>query len=130
MGATAPRISVISQNRDSVEHDLVTNVYVHDNTILAKDYPGTADNLSLGWLQDWSGGVMFDPLSNNRGANNCYWYPTAEGSYVRYKWGGVGIGTLAQFNTTPGEEGGRYLARGEKDAVVVTKAVPANPEQH
>jgi hypothetical protein len=34
---------------------------------------------------------------------------------------------LSAFNLTPGEESGRYLTQSEKDALVASKGIPANP---
>ncbi len=126
----ADGISIISQDRGGTENDAVTNVYVHDNTVLTKDYPNTGQNYALGWLQDWAGGVLFDPASNNRGENTRYWYPSPEGAYVRYKYAKVNYKKLVDFNATLGEEGGRYLSDAEKDEVVSAKGVPASPEPH
>jgi Right handed beta helix region len=131
----ADGISVISQDREAgaggTEYDLVTGVSVHDNTILAKDYypSSTTNNFGLAWLQDWAGGVLYLPTSNNLGANNLYWYTTAEGSYIRFKHESS-YKKLSEFNPTLGEEKGRYLTKTEKDAVVADKNIPANPESH
>ncbi len=124
----ADGISVISQDRGETEHDAVTNISVHDNTVLAQDYPNTKDNFALSWLQDWAGGMLFDSPSNNRGENNRYWYPSVEGSYARFKSNREGIKRLSDFDATLGEEGGRYPSQSEKDAVVANKGIPNNPE--
>jgi parallel beta-helix repeat protein len=126
----ADGISVISQDRGGTTNDAVTNVYVHDNQILAKDgAKGEPHVYSLGWLQDWAG-VMYNASSNNRGANNRYFYPTAEGTKARFSWNKALYKSLTDFNKTPGEEGGRYLSQSEKDAVVADKSIPATPEPH
>jgi parallel beta-helix repeat protein len=109
----ADGISVISQNRGG-SHNNVTNVWVHDNTIVARHRTDHQyHNFALAWLQDW-GGVLFNSGSNNRGNSNVYWYNATEGSNHRFSWNG-GRRTLAEFNGTPGEEGGRYLSTAEKD---------------
>jgi parallel beta-helix repeat protein len=124
----ADGISVISQERNVTYALIVENVLVHDNQILAKDYPGTKDNFALAWLQDWDGGVLFDASSNNRGYDNRYWYPSAEGSYARYKWNREPERFLEPFNATLGEETGSYMTKSEKDTVVSSTGIPAEPE--
>ncbi|CAN5808955.1 hypothetical protein BH23ACT11_BH23ACT11_01260 [soil metagenome] len=103
----------------------VNDVYVHDNTILAKDYPGTPDNFSLAWLQKDADGKLFSAASNNRGANNKYWYPSNESSLARYNWEG-NKNKLSNFNLTPGEESGRYLTKSAKDKIVSAAKIPAS----
>jgi hypothetical protein len=123
----ADGITVISADRDGTEHDDVTTVRVHHNTILAKDYPQDRyHNFALSWLQDRYGG-LFEPASGNRGAYNRYWYPSPESSLVRFGWYYKGRHSLADFNTTPGEEGGRYLSDAEKDRVISSAGIPASP---
>jgi parallel beta-helix repeat protein len=126
----ADGIAVVGLNRDGTSWDRVHDVYVHDNAILAEDRPGDPrNNFALAWLQGWSL-QMFDPLNNNRGAYNSYWYPAPEGSWTRYEWRQTSYAKLAQFNATLGEEGGRYLTSSEKDAVVANKGLPTSPEPH
>lgn len=124
----ADGVSVISQDRGEDRWNTVKDIYVHDNTILAKDYPADKyHNLSLAWLQDWTG-AMFEPSSDNRGANNRYWYPSPESSVNRFEWDGGGKNRLADFNATPGEQEGRYLSEEEKDLIVSSAGVPPSPE--
>ena len=113
----ADGIDVISQNRGDPGWSSVTDVYVHDNTIVLAPRAGdTSDMIALGWLQDWAG-VMFNASSANRGASNAYWIGSPEPESARFAWNGP-IDTLAAFNATPGEEGGRYLTVAERDQVL------------
>ncbi len=113
----ADGIDVISQDRGDPGWNSVTDVYVHDNTIvLAPGAGDTSDQIALGWLQDWAG-VMFNANSDNRGASNAYWIGSPEPETGRFGWNGP-IDTLAAFNATPGEEGGHYLTVAERDQVL------------
>ena len=122
----ADGVSVISAAREG--HDLVTDVDVLRNTILAQDQPDTKDNFAVLWGQDFDAGVLFDEGSGNRGEDNRYWYPSPEGTYARFKWNGEPIRTLERFNETPGEEDGRYLSDAAKTKVVSSAGIPPQPE--
>jgi len=125
----ADGIAVSSLDREGTAWDNVRYVYVHDNTILATDYPDDREGkFALAWLQWWSD-QMFDPANDNRGANNRYWYPDPEGTSARYEWKQTQYSSLAAFNATPGEEDGRYLTQGEKERVISSAGLPAVPEQ-
>ena len=120
----ADGIAVVSLDREGTTWDDVHDVYVHDNTILTTDYPADPEGkFALAWLQGWST-QMFDSTNNNRGANNKYWYPDAEGGSTRYEWGQTYYRRLAAFDATPGEENGRYLSQGEKATVVSMAGIP------
>lgn len=106
--------------RDRVNHTLVHNVFVHDNTIIMQD-----GYTALLWRLA-GGGDMFAPSANNRGSDNLYYYPVAENQKARFGWNGP-ILRLSAFNLTLGEERGRYLTGGEKDAVLTTNGIPARP---
>jgi Bacterial Ig-like domain/Right handed beta helix region len=107
--------------------DTVTDVHVHHNTILATDYPGDLSHYALAWVRSYDQGNLYDPLANNRGYDNKYWYAAPEGSETRYMWE-VDLSSLGAFNDTLGEERGRYLSQAEKDEVVTTSNIPASPE--
>jgi len=127
----ADGIDVRAIERDGTLYDNPRNVYVHDNTILGKnDSSATKNHVALAWVQSLSSTAMFDPLSNNRGVNNGYWYTRSEDSLTRFEWKKIAYTKLGLFNATLGEEGGRYLTQSEKDAVVANKGIPANPEPH
>lgn len=117
-------ISVVSQDRGGPDDvwNRVRDVYVHDNTVLVS----TAGRGALGWYQDFTG-VLFDPASNNRGARNQFWFAAPEPSSGRFEWNGTRR-TLAAFELTPGEEGGRYLTLAEKTAGIGAAGVPPEPE--
>jgi len=123
----ADGISVLTQNRSDAPGPIVGN-YVHDNTIVLAPTAGdTSDKFLLGFLQDWSG-VLFDPASNNRGASNRYWHAADEPS-GRFGWDGT-LSRLADFNATPGDEGGTYLSLGERDAALSAAGVPLKQQAH
>jgi nitrous oxidase accessory protein NosD len=126
----ADGISVISADRDGIGYDEVINVRVHHNTILAEEDPDDEHHTyALSWLQDWEG-VLFRRTSDNRGAYNRYWYPTRESTVARFEWYRKPRDELANFNTTLGEEGGRYLSEAEKDRVVSSAGIPPFPRPH
>jgi hypothetical protein len=116
-------ISVVSQDRGGSWNNVVEN-YVHGNIVVSTNGGPKA----MGWYQDWTG-VLYAAASNNRGADNAYWYPTAEGSDGRFEWAG-GLRYLADFNATPGEEGGRYLSASAKDSALAAVGIPGTPEAH
>ena len=128
VACNADGISVISADRDGTKYDEVVNVRVHHNTIRAEDNPEDEEhNYALAWLQDWEGS-LFEPSSGNRGSHNRYWYSTPESSLVRFSWYQKGRSELDNFNTTPGEEGGRYLSEAEKDRMVLSAGIPSSCE--
>ena len=122
----ADGITVISQNRpDGIA---TRGQDVHDNIIASRDDPSDTDsNLSLGWLQDWSGG-MFDASSNNHGQSNAFWYPAPEPGYTRFGWNGP-LTRMDDLNSTPAGGGNsRYLTVSEKDQLLTAAQVPLAPE--
>ncbi len=120
----ADGIVVISQNRsDSAP---VVGNRVADNTIVLAPRAGdSSDKTALGWLQDWAGS-MFAAASDNRGSGNDYWVSTPEPQWARFAWNGP-VETLAAFNGTPGEEGGRYISTAEKDQILAAAGIPTAP---
>ena len=122
-------ILVVNSDRphgNGTEYDLVKNVHVHHNTILSKDY-SSGTHLALNWIKTYAAGNIYDPIANNRGYDNRYWYTSAEGSQIRYGWSSQ-YSKLSLFNSTLGEERGRYLTSTEKNNVVAGKNIPASPE--
>ena len=115
-------IAVVSQNRPSAPGDAFTGIYVHDNSIIQEDTP---ESWGLAWAQDWNG-PLFDPASNNQGANDTYWFTGQEGVNFRFAWNGS-IYSLAQFNATPGEENGTYMSTADKNALLTNAGVPVDP---
>jgi hypothetical protein len=121
-------ISVISENRS--DSPPVIENYVHDNTIAATDDPADLYNKrSLGWLKDYAG-MMALPSSNNRGADNAYYYPTPESQQIRFEWPGTITNHLSVFVTTPGDVGGRYLTQAESYQRLSFGGIPLYPENH
>jgi len=117
-------VAKCSSGRDNASCE---NNSIHDNTILQEEngtdgWPGLALSFS-------GQSSFFAAASNNRGAGNDYYYDHAEDGHVRFAWS-TKYSSLASFNATPGEEGGRYLTRTEKDTVTANEGIPANPEPH
>jgi len=126
----AAGISIVDQNRPKPAPPF--NHYVHDNTIIRTHLPevGFWDNTLLAFTSDngTGPGSMFDPASNNRGANNRYWVDQPEdASHVaRFAWY-RGIGRIAEFSQTPGDPGGQYMSDAEKEMVLIAHGVPLQP---
>jgi hypothetical protein len=80
---------------------------------------------AFGWLQDYAG-PLYDPASNNRGANVNFWYNVAENGQYRYNWGG-NDGTLAAFVATPGDSGGVYLTTAQANTILTNAGMPLTP---
>lgn len=131
-------ISTVRVDRKNAAWNNVYGNYVHDNQVVSKDYPSSASydsasrNHALAWVDGLSAntitGSLYDPLKNNRGYSNDYYFITTENLAIpRYKWG-TGITPLGSFNPTRGEESGRFLSRSEKDTIVANKGIPAFPK--
>ena len=120
----ASGISVINYPREMPRWNDVQDVYVHDNRILSDG------GFSLSWVRarGWSGGTVDDPDSGNRGSNNEYWYPDAEGVSAGFRWAETDFGRLDDFNGTPGEEGGRYMTEAELRLLVAETGIPPSPK--
>jgi hypothetical protein len=83
---TPDSIAIFALNREGTKYDVLHDVYVHDNTLLGKnDTSEVKNHLAFGWFQGWTT-TLFDPVNDNRGANNRYWYTTPEGSLPRNVW--------------------------------------------
>ena len=78
----------------------------------------------VGWYQDYDGIMFSDP--GNQGSGGKYWVGAQEPSDGRFEWAG-GISTLAAFNSTQVEEGGRYLTTAERDAALKAAGIPLKP---
>jgi len=96
------------------EYDLSHDVFIHDNTVISQD-----GYTALAW---YGRGEVFEPSSNNRGANNRYYYGVRQNNNARFAWDGQ-ITRLSAFNATPGEELGTYLSTAEKDAVLEERQI-------
>ena len=122
-------ITVVNDDRkqgDGVQYDRVTDVKVHHNYLLGKDYPGNSIHMTLAWVKAYSGGNIYNTAAGNGGYDNRYWYPESESYPYRYKWNGS-FKKLGDFNGTLGEERGRYLSNSEKDRLMADRDVPAVP---
>ncbi|HZO29952.1 MAG TPA: right-handed parallel beta-helix repeat-containing protein [Chloroflexota bacterium] len=94
-------IAVVEQEREIISR--VEQVAVRGNTIVGAD-----DTVALGWLTDRAEEFLYRPGARNQGAENRHWFEAREGSSDRFDWAGP-TSRLAEFNATPGEEGGHYL---------------------
>jgi len=122
----ADGITVISQSRtDDAPH---VEINIHANTIAMAPRSGDTNAFATGWVMDWSG-VLFTPASNNRGADNRYWYGSAEGGTTRYAWNG-NQSTLAAFAATPAGTRASYLTAGELASRLAAAGVPGSPVAH
>lgn len=119
-------VMVLSQRRSDAQ-PVVGNA-VHDNVIASSDVFSPGNRYGLRWMEDYAG-PLYLPASNNRGANNQYWYPTTTTSAVRFRWTSD-LSDLARFNQTPGEHSGRYISITAKDQALVQAGVPLTQEAH
>ncbi len=118
---------VLAQQRADGPAEGPVDNYVHDNIVVQADVPDDPYNgFFLGWMDDYPS-ALFAPGSNNRGQDDRYWAPTADGAYVRFGWGEQPWWKLSDFSATPGDVGGRYLSAAEKDQVLARAGVPAEP---
>lgn len=111
-------ISVVSQQREPLPHQ---DNAVYANDILMDRAGGTA----LGWYQDWRG-TLFDRGTNNRGADNRYWFETAEQVARGFAWGNEQL-DLERFNRTPGGRSGRLLSVLEKELLLLRAGIDRLP---
>jgi len=111
---------------DEDYYDYVRNNKVFSNTIVQQDGSG---RYALGWFEQWSGGNIYNSAANNRGHDDRYYYPTAEGSATRYRWTDS-YRRLADFNATPGEERGVYMTADQKDTALQEAGIPTQPAPH
>ena len=127
----ADGISVRCINRDD-DDSVCQRTSVHDNYVMQETTNisnDSADGVALGWIGSGGSGSLYAPANVNWGASNAYYYGYAEDGRERFAWNSR-LGSLSSFNATPGDEGGRYLSRTEKDGVLASEGVPANPETH
>lgn len=110
-------ISVISQARQYSPHN--GNV-VRDNVII-----DDSGRYVAGFYDD-HGGTLFRPANRNVGYRNRYWIRRPEPSSERFQWNGP-RSTLAAHNATPGERGGRYISRSQRDRILRSAKVPLRP---
>lgn len=117
-------LAILSQDRGSA-HQVIGN-YVHHNTVAATDDVSPGNRYGLRWLEDYDG-PLYLPGSNNRGAQNQYWYPTTTTSATRFRWTDD-LSRLDLFNQTPGEHGGVYVSDSTRDQILSTAGIPLAPE--
>jgi hypothetical protein len=117
-------IAVLSQNRADQTTAGVVGNSVHDNTIVMNTSGGW-QNFGLGFFQDWAG-VMYNPGSNNRGANNRYWYPQPENGSWRFSWSSS-FSSLGASGGTPGGQGDVYLSDAQASQALSDAGLPTAP---
>jgi parallel beta-helix repeat protein len=118
---SADGISVIEQNRELVNS--VTDVFVHDNTIVATD-----NTFALAWLSDYFPYRLFQAGSSNRGDGNQFWFPGTEGGGIRFEWNGHPMSQLSDFVGTPGGSRSTYLTSAETEQILQAVGIPTAPE--
>jgi hypothetical protein len=125
---SAEGISVIWQQRNDYGSLQPVGIHVHDN-VIARTIPSSTDywaDLALGWLNDTSSTVLYNPASNNGGSSNLYWYDQPEAGPVRFAWQ-YAYSALTDFEATGAEKGSRYLSNSELAQALGAKGVPVSP---
>ncbi|HEY1293549.1 MAG TPA: LamG-like jellyroll fold domain-containing protein [Chloroflexota bacterium] len=125
---SAEGISVIWQQRNDYGSLQPVGIHVHNN-VIARTISSSTDywaDLALGWLNDTSSTVLYNPASNNGGSSNLYWYDQPEGGPVRFSWQ-YAYQALADFQATGAETGSRYLSNSELAQALGAKGVPVSP---
>jgi len=115
-------ISVIGQQRS--DSPGTTDNYVHGNVVVEDQQAAGKDRYALFWGQDYAG-PLYAPASNNRGADNRFYYPGPENQYGRFVWNGVR--QLASFVTVPGGTGSAYMTTADAMAALAAKGIPGTP---
>ena len=98
------------------------NAYVHDNTVVES----AGSDIAVFW-GDYGNRRVFDVASNNRGANDRYWYPMAEDGQTRFTWGSTGFSSLSAFANVPAEQSGGYISTAQRDQLLSASGVPLAP---
>jgi hypothetical protein len=114
-------IAVYAIDRENRPAQGSVGISIHDNAVLA----GSGDAAGLEWFSRGSGRLL-DAGSGNAGQGNLFWYPGEEDGGRRFRWQ-TWIGSLSQFQATPGGSGGRYLSNDERDQLLQTWAIPGPP---
>lgn len=133
----ASGIAVVQQDRrgaDEQAYDVTRDVRLNRNKIVQDEIPGSSEHAAILWNANRyaiAGGApsLEDPAVNNGGANDAFWFDEPEGETYRFKWDDK-YDTLAEYNSTPAESGGRYLSDAEKVALLRENAMPAAPKDH
>lgn len=110
-------ITFLSQNRGGAWNDTSGN-RAANNTVIS-----STGRRMMNWCQDWSGNLF---TTGNNGAGGRYWAAQSEPQFERFEWA-TPLDTVAKFNNSPGDEGGRYLTTAEKDSILAAKGLPATP---
>jgi parallel beta-helix repeat protein len=113
-------VSVISQHRTDWPDATTADNYVHDNVTA-----GLANTWLMFWAEDWAGS-MFQPASNNRGADDRFWAPSPEDGTWRFTWDGVNVGSITAFAGTAGGRNDSYLATADLTAILVAQGMPTS----
>jgi len=121
-------ISVVEEDRS--DSPGVTGNYIHDNVVVEEQMVAGQERFGLFWAYSLPAGSTFQPViylsaSNNRGANNRFWYTAPENSYPRFIWNGYQ--NLASFVTVPGGAGSSYMSSADKTAALSAAQLPATP---
>ena len=121
--AWSPRgIQVYEQDRTDKPVQGVVNAYIHDNTVVES----SGSSIAAFW-GDYGNGRVADPASNNRGADDRYWYPMVEDGETRFIWGSTGFSSLSALANTPAEQSGEYVSTTQRDQLLSARGVPLAP---
>jgi parallel beta-helix repeat protein len=122
----AAGITVITQDRADAPGPS-TGIAVRDNVVVGHD-----DRFLTAWLEDWSGGTLFEPASANGGGDNRYRTASGRPETALFAWDGPVTG-MAAAAATPAEGGSRFLSGEEATALLDEAGIadgPARPEVH
>ena len=133
----ASGISVVQQSRERAEekdYQTTKNVRLVANKMIQDEIPGTSDHAAVLWNGDdravAEGALsIYDPVANNGGVNDEYWFDEPEGNTYRFKWADK-FKDLADYNATPAEKGGRYLSEDEKQKLLKDHDLPTAHGDH
>lgn len=121
----ADGISVLYATRPQIP--VTKNMDIRGNIVIAKRLPDSGGNYLIGYFDTSSAGsTLWDSANNNHGNGGAYYHPLSEAErrwILRFAWNG-GLFSLQAFNTTPGEESGRYLSESERDAILADNNLP------
>ena len=133
----ASGISVVQQSRVGAEekdYQTTRNVRLDANKVIQDEIPGTSDHAAVLWNKDdkaISEGALsiYDPAANNGGVDDEFWFDEPEGKTYRFKWNDK-FKDLTDYNATPAEKNGHYMADQKKEALLNDNNLPAAPGDH
>ena len=117
---------VTNPNVDPTEVRRCERNTTRDNAVAQEETPWVSNDAYPGFASAWTGsggsGSLYNSTYGNGGSGNDYYYSHAEDGHKRFEWNGTKYSSLAQFNATPAEEGGRYMTATEMRALPLPDA--------